>query len=130
MSQKTASPNGTHLLQGNRRQIIISAVRATTFHPVPERGGLLPEGFRNPFLRSGRRSSTPHDLAGEPDITVAMAEEFLQACDGFQLQLFAPMVLYGLRAGEPCLLFAEHVRDGWLKVPCIEALAYLTKGRR
>jgi hypothetical protein len=40
------------------------------------------------------------------------------------------MILFGLRASEPCLLFRENLDVDWLRVPCIPDLAYQTKGRR
>ncbi len=97
----------------------------------PERGHLLPDGFRNPFLHvtRSRQLSSP-DPVGLPDITHEMAAQFIRACDAYQLRLFAPILFYGLRAAEPCFLFREHVQNGWLKVPCIPELAILTKGRR
>jgi hypothetical protein len=134
LGQRSTSPNGHPNARPRPMRhpaFVEGAVRALfSWAADPDRGSLLPAGFRNPFLRSGRRSSVPCDLAGEPDITTAMAEQFLLACDTFQLKLFAPMILYGLRAAEPCMLFGEHLGDGWLRVPCIEALAYQTKGRR
>jgi len=94
----------------------------------PERGNLIPEGFRNPFLHRGHKQSSLK--IGEPDISAAMAAEFLGACDAYQLRLFGPMALYGLRAAEPCFLFHEHLDNDWLKVPCLPELAYDTKGHR
>ena len=80
---------------------------------------------------ASRHATTPVAVAiGEPDITVDMAVEFLEACDAYQLRLFGPMAIYGLRASEPCLLFHEHLRGDWLDVPCLPELAYYTKGRR
>ena len=97
----------------------------------PGRGRLLPGGFVNPFAGRGRaRRALSADPLGEPDITTAMAAEFLLACDAYQLQLFAPLVFFGLRASEPCYLFGEHLEDGWLRVPCLPDLGYVTKGRR
>jgi hypothetical protein len=97
----------------------------------PDRGRLLPAGFRNPFLhRAHQRRAVARDLVGEPDITVSMGVDFLLGCDAHQLRLFAPIILYGLRATEPCFLFGDHVKDGWLMVQCIDGLAYRTKGRR
>ena len=97
----------------------------------PDRGNLLGSSFRNPFAgrRRGRQVG-PDFLLGAPDITVAMAGDFLHACDSYQLPLFALLMLCGLRAAEPCLLFGEHIVDGWLNVPSIPQLDYLTKGRR
>jgi hypothetical protein len=97
----------------------------------PDRGGLLPEGFRSPFLKAAVKAHPHHeDPLAEPDITNAMVLELIQVCDLYQLRLFVPLVFFGLRAAEPCLLFAEHMTDDWLKVPCIPELNVLTKGRR
>jgi len=96
-----------------------------------DRGNLLPNGFRNPFLGKRRsRSQHPVDLFGEPDITVEMAAEFLETCDEYQLPLFALLALYGLRAAEPCLLFHENLDEDWLKIVCDPELDYTTKGMR
>jgi len=98
----------------------------------PQRGNLVPEGFHSPFRRRNRHgaSSSVAVSVGEPDITLDMAIEFLEACDSYQLRLFGLMALYGLRASEPCFLFEEHLRGDWLDVPCLPELAYCTKGRR
>ncbi len=96
-----------------------------------ERGKLIPEGFRNPFFRhgrNGRNAATVH--LGEPDITMAMAVDFINACDAYQLRLFAPLMIYGLRSAEPCFLVHEHLDRDWMRVPCLPELAYQTKGRR
>ena len=103
----------------------------TTGPPTRMRGRLIPEGFHNPFLRRSRHASTPAVASiGEPDITVGMAVEFFEACDVYQLRLFGPIAIFGLRASEPCLLFHEHLSRDWLDVPCLPELAYYTKGRR
>lgn len=96
----------------------------------PEGGGLLPEGFTNPFVRRGRPGGVHTDQFGEPDITLKMASRFIAGCDHHQLRLFAPMVLYGLRASEPSFLFAEDFDGHWLTVPCRPELSYFPKGRR
>lgn len=98
----------------------------------PDRGRLLSDGFRNPFLRraGGPDRAAAPDPFGEPDVTMAMACDLLRAADEYQLRLFAPMVLYGLRAAEPAFLFHEHVENDWLSVPCIPELAYTTEGKR
>jgi hypothetical protein len=97
----------------------------------PERGGLLPDGFRNPFRRAGaRRSLLKGDPLAEPDITLPMALDLIAACDAWQLRLFAPMLLFGLRAAEPCFLFVDYLKDGWLQVPCNPDLDVKTKGKR
>ncbi|WP_197996801.1 tyrosine-type recombinase/integrase [Gimesia chilikensis] len=92
----------------------------------------MPSGFRNPFQGKFRQTeSVAPDLFGEPDITVPMAVEFLKTCDSYQLQLFALLIFYGLRASEPCFLFRDNLTsDGWLKVVCLPQISYRTKGRR
>ena len=114
------------------QQFVLDVARAMfEWAADPDRGGLMPDGFRNPFLCRGQRQAGPvADPLGEPDISLAMAADFLLACDAYQLRLFAPMVFYGLRAAEPCFLFHEDVDGGWLKVACRPELAYQTKGRR
>ncbi len=113
-------------------QFVLDAVRAVfAWACDPDRGKLLPEAFRNPFLRSGVRASVlKGDPLAAPDVTLPMAVELVHACDPFQLRLFVPLMVFGLRAAEPCVLFADHWRDGWLSVPCIPELGLLTKGRR
>lgn len=97
----------------------------------PERGNLLPEGFRNPFNQRARNTQrVARDPLKPPDITTKMAVELVQAADRFQLTIIAPLLLYGLRPGELGWLFAEHVQAGWLSVPNILELDYTTKGRR
>lgn len=97
----------------------------------PDRGNLLPSGFRNPFLRRGEpRTDFTGDPLAEPDVSLPMALDLMKACDRFQLLLFAPLLLFGLRAAEPCYLFHEYFEGNWLKVPCNPDLVYRTKGRR
>jgi integrase len=96
-----------------------------------ERGNLLPSGFKNPFLRNGeKRCLLQGDPLAEPDITMPMATGFLSACDDYELTIFVPLVLFGLRAAEPRFLFREHLQSDWLLVPNIPELDYKTKGRR
>jgi hypothetical protein len=117
---------------GDRPGFVLDVVRAVfEWAADPDRGQLLPEGFRNPFLRAaGARSPLRGDPLAPPDVTVDMAVTLIQACDRFQLRLLGPLVLFGLRAAEPCHLFTEHVRDGWLRVPCLPAFDLWTKGKR
>jgi len=96
----------------------------------PLEGNLLPARLANPFRRRGKSRQSAGANFGAPDITVDMAVQFLGACDGYQLALFAPLICYGLRAAEPCFLFREFLQDGWLTVPVIPELAYTTKGQR
>jgi integrase len=135
LNNRTISPNGHPHTKPRAMQsagFVEDAIRALfEWAADPDRGRLLPDMFRNPFLRKSRqRRVVVRDLIGEPDVTVPMAVDFLIACDAFQLKLFAPIILYGLRAAEPCFLFGEHVKDGWLKAQCIDSIAYRTKGRR
>lgn len=97
----------------------------------PNRGNLLPAGFANPFRRigPGQRAVAP-DQFGEPDISLPMAVEFLEACDDVQLTLFGTLLLYGLRATEPVYLFHEQVDAGWVRISCLPELGYVTKGKR
>lgn len=135
LSRREVAPNGhlnaaRHMLQN--QGFVLDAVRSMyAWAADPDGGKLLPEGFRNPFRRRhGERAKIATDLFGEPDVTIAMAADFLRACDGFQLRLFAPMILWGLRAAEPAYIFREHVDDQWVKVCCLPELGYATKGRR
>jgi integrase len=123
-------PGTTHRMRNP--QFVTDAVRGVfAWAADPDRGNLLPEGFRNPFLRSGARAPVlKGDPLAAPDITLPMAVELVGACDAFQLRLFVPLLVFGLRAAEPCTLFADHLRDGWLSVPCVPELGLLTKGRR
>ena len=96
-----------------------------------QRGDLLPEGFANPFFRVRRQRQSNHvDQFGQPDITLAMAQEFFSSCDLYQLRLFAPIALYGLRPSELCFLFREHIDQHTLVILCQPDLDYLTKGGR
>ena len=77
-------------------------------------------GLSHPFLGFG--------IPSRPDVTVDMAVQFLTICDPFQLRLFAPLILYGLRASEPCLIFREDLPEGWLHVLGHPEIGYDTKG--
>lgn len=97
----------------------------------PDRGKLLPEGFRNPFIKRQRSSRIVHPGGPwEPDITTPMAAEFLSACDAFQLPIFATLALYGLRPGELGWIFRSDVCEKWVRILNHPELNYYTKGRR
>ncbi len=135
LSHVQVSPNGhpnarTRPLK--QTTFIMDAVRAMfEWAADPERGSLLPEGFRNPFARRKRETrQVAADPLTEPDISVSMAVNLLSACDPFQLAIFAPLALYGLRPGELGWMFREYIREDWVRVPCNLDLDYLTKGRR
>ena len=97
----------------------------------PDRGALLDSGFRNPFRGQAQamRTRAP-DLCSAPPITVEMAADWLRHCDPYQRQLFAPLILCGLRAAELGWVLADDVEDTWLFVRCHPELDHLTKGRR
>jgi len=135
LNTRTLTPNGHPNARRRKmrgQDFVLNVVR-TMFEWAadPDRGNEMPAGFRNPFLRRCvRRQRVAADMNGEPDITVDMATRFLQACDGYQLRLFAPIVFYGLRASEPAFLFYEYIEEHWMTMACIEPLDYMTKGRR
>jgi len=112
---------------------ILGVVRGMFSWGISEQSGpLLPIGFRNPFqgnvtTRTDRRAK---DLFGDPDVTIEMACKFLQNCDDYQLRLFSPIILFGLRASEPCLIFQEDLDAEWLRVIGRPELGYDTKGLR
>jgi hypothetical protein len=135
LAQRQVTPNGRAQAEGRPMKgqgFILDTVRALfEWAADPERGNLLLQGFRNPFLHSSQaRSVLKGDPLAEPDITLNMAIDFIAACDCFHLKLFVPVVLFGLRAAEPCFLFREYLDSHWLNVPCIPELGYRTKGRR
>jgi hypothetical protein len=135
LTQRQVTPNGRVRAKGRPMKgqgFVLDTVRALfEWAADPERGNLLPEGFRNPFPRSSQaRSALKGDPLAEPDITLDMALDLVAACDRFQLRLFVPMLLFGLRAAEPCFLFTEYLDRHWLRVPCNPDLGYRTKGRR
>ena len=135
LEQLMVSPNGCAGGVKRRMQasdFVLDAVRAMyEWASDPDRGNLLPDGFRSPFRRGAlQRRRAAGDCIGEPDITMTMAADFLRACDDYQLRLFAPMVFYPLRAAEPVFMFHEQIDSAFLGIACIRELDYLTKGVR
>jgi hypothetical protein len=135
LAGRSTSPNGRAGAAGRpmrAQAFVLDTVRAMLeWAADPDRGNLLPDGFRNPFRRTGEARPAPQgDPLAAPDITLPMAVDLVRACDGYQLRLFAPLLLFGLRAAEPCFLFREYLDDAWLRVPCNPELEYRTKGRR
>jgi hypothetical protein len=135
LAQRQVMPNGRGQAEGRPMKgqgFVLDTVRALfEWAADPERGNVLPGGFRNPFLRALQAGSVlKGDPLAEPDVTLTMAIDFVAACDRFQLRLFGPLLLFGLRAAEPCFLFTEYLDDHWLRVPCNPDLGYFTKGRR
>ncbi len=135
MNHVQVSPNGHE--NSRRRPIkqpgfVLDVVRAMLeWASDPDRGNLLPEGFRNPFAarkRGTRQIAT--DPLSEPGITIPMATSLIAACDAYQLSIFAPLLFYGLRPSELGWIFRENIEAEWLRVPCSADLDYFTKGRR
>ncbi|HJN08216.1 MAG TPA: hypothetical protein QF564_05960 [Pirellulaceae bacterium] len=135
MNHVQVSPNGHE--NSRRRPIkqpgfVLDVVRAMLeWASDPDRGNLLPDGFRNPF--SSRKRGTRQvviDPLSEPDITIPMATSLIEVCDPFQLSIFAPLLFYGLRPSELGWIFHENIEAEWLRVPCRADLDYFTKGRR
>jgi hypothetical protein len=134
LAQRQVTPNGRAQTEGRPMQgqhFVLDTVRALyEWAADPERGHQLPEGFRNPFCVAEAKTLLKADPLAEPDVNQAMAVDLIKACDRFQLRLFVPMLLFGLRAAEPCFLFAEYLEGHWLRVPCNSDIGYQTKGRR
>jgi integrase len=129
------SPNGHKNTQHRRmtgQRFVLNVVRGMyEWASDPDRGACMPAGFVSPFRTKSLQpkvAATP--MVGEPDVTVTMAASFLQACDPYQFRLFVPMILLGLRAAEPLMLFHEKLSREWLDVVCIPELDYRTKGVR
>lgn len=97
LADRHVAPNGTEKAVKHRMKatsFILDAARAMfSFAADPDRGRLLPEGFRNPFLRPSVQCRRCGDPFGEPDITTAMAEQFLRACDDYRLRIFSLLIL-------------------------------------
>lgn len=136
LHRRQVSPNGRENCHGRQpmasSEMAMGVVRSMyAWGADVNRGNLLPSGFANPFANTHMHvRRPPRNPVGEPDITLAMAVDFLGACDWHQLRLFVPMVFWGLRPGEVGWLFHEHVSDRFLEVKCIQRLAFMTKGVR
>jgi integrase len=133
LGTREVSPNGrpgAHKRRMVGQNFVLDTVRAMfEWAADPQRGDCLPSGFINPFRRRAfHRRTVAADMFGEPDITLVMARDFLTACDAYQLRLFAPLVLLGLRAAEPIFLFHEMIERDTLHVACLEELEHFTKG--
>jgi hypothetical protein len=127
--------NGHH--EGRRHKLksksyVLATVRALyQWACDPDRGNSLPREFRNPFLKGIERSKIHHgDPLNQPDITMEMVREFIAVCSTYELRLFIPLIVFGLRASEPRYLFQEHMQHEWLLVHNLPELDYTTKGRR
>jgi hypothetical protein len=128
--QRISRGNVVRPLEGY--EFILATVRsAFTWASDPEQGNLLADSFRNPFTGRNWTIRRPAiDLTRELPITIPMAAAFLQECDEYQKRLFAPLILFGLRAAEICWVFNEDVTSGWFTVRCHAGIDYLTKGQR
>lgn len=109
---------------------ILDVVRALfCWGADPARGGLLGDGFLNPFLRQGRsRSRARREPTLDPSITIPMACGLLTECDPWQLPIFAGLTLWGLRPSELCWLLTDDISPEWVTVRCRPELDYQTKG--
>jgi integrase len=135
LGTRMVSANGSHSAVRRKmkgQNFVLAAVRAAfEWAAARDRGNLLPDGFHNPFgSHVIQRRRIAIDMTGEPDVTVEMGAAFLEACDEWQLRLFSPLALYGLRPSELIYLFREKLDEQFLEVCSIEDLAYMTKGRR
>ena len=135
LNQTQISSNG-HANTGPRpmrgQRYVLDVVRGMfQWAADPDRGKLLVGDFRNPFIgRKRRTDQVASNPVCNPDITTAMAVDFVMSMDRFQLSIFAPLLLYGLRPGELGWLFRERHDGHWLNVACLPELDYMTKGRR
>ncbi|MBR9804549.1 hypothetical protein GYB59_23905 [bacterium] len=136
LSNLRVSPNGhPHAKPQPLKSIgyVLGVVRGMFSWGTNEKSGpLLPMEFRNPFQANitTRKDRRAQDLFGDPDVTIEMASNFLQRCDEYQLRLFSPIILFGLRASEPCFVFREDLDAEWLRVIGRPELGYDTKGLR
>lgn len=111
-------------------RFIMSVARAAWHWAQQCSPPLLPEGAHNPF--QGRVGSRPlKQLVTPIQLDTPQLTRLMEAADIYQLALLMPMILYGLRAAEPCYLMIEdwNRQDGWLTVACVPDLDYKTKGR-
>ncbi len=135
LNQTQISSNGhlnTALRPMKGQAFVLDVVRGMfQWAADPDRGKLLPDNFRNPFTgRKKRTNQVASDLVRSLDISMAMAVDLVMSADRFQLAIFAPLLLYGLRPGELGWLFRENQDGQWLHVVCHTGLDYMTKGRR
>jgi len=135
LNNRSISPNGhtnaTPRVMKSQRYVLDVARALYQWAIDAGKGALLPEGFTNPFADRPRQStSVAFNPMRQLDINEAMAIDLVGACNVFQLSLFAPLLLFGLRPGELGWLLTSHISDGWVKVACIPELDYVTKGRR
>ena len=111
--------------------VLETAHAALAWAADPDRGALLDSSFRNPFRGQAQavRTRVP-DPCTAPAITIEMAANWLRHCDQYQRRLFAPLILFGLRAAELTWVLADDVDDDWFQVRCHPVLEHLTKGLR
>ncbi|MEZ6190434.1 MAG: hypothetical protein R3C45_03990 [Phycisphaerales bacterium] len=110
---------------------VLSVVRAMYLWAAePSHGGLLPAAFVNPLLGQVTRRSRRQrpSLLEAPAVTAEMAAELIRVSDDYQLRLLAPVVFFGLRPSELCLLTREDIQGGFLNVYCVAELDHATKG--
>jgi integrase len=111
-------------------RFILSVARAAWHWAKNHTPPLLPEEAQNPF--QGHVGSRPlKDLVARTELNAEVLTRLITQADMYQLVLFMPMILYGLRAAEPCYLMIEdwQPEDALLTVACVPDLEYKTKGR-
>lgn len=111
-------------------RFILSAVRSVWQWALEHNPPLLPEESGNPF-RKHVGSRSPRNLVTPPDLNTSDIVKLIQTADRYQLILLMPLILYGLRAAEPCFLMVEdwNCKDHLLTVSCVPDLDYKTKSR-
>lgn len=121
LNRKLVSPNGHPAakkiaMSARGQQFVLDCVKAMyVWAANPQKGGLLPFGFENPFLGRHRQSAkVVRDRMSAPQITVPMAVELIKACDLFQLRIMGPLVMFGLRPSELGWLFDCDVTAEWV----------------
>ena len=136
LTEKRITSNGhakteKRLMETNGQSFVMDCVKAMyQWASDPQRGDLLPANFVNPFLRKYRRSTRAivRRISRE-EITTDMAIEFFQACDLFQLQIFAAILALGTRPGELGFMLWKEVSADSVNIVCHRELEYYTKGR-
>ncbi len=110
------------------RFILSAAYSAWGWAALPD-VRLLPEGLTNPF--AGAAPPRPeYELLSDARFPSSGIIRIVERCDEYQLAILAPIMLYGLRPGEPRHVMVEdwNREEGTLRVNCDRNLEYETKG--
>ena len=101
------------------------------WHPIPNAAVVYRTHSLTPFDSTNHSAQYSRaTLWPNPTLLYRWQLVFVENCDVYQLRLFVPIILFGLRAAEPCLLFRERLDSSWLTVACFPEVAHFTKGRR